>query len=126
MDSPEPDYSSGRLANLTVSTVFMQVSRLTTTPQSSLCPESWGQGHPNPTLTVRQGSFTDRSPTRGSAVNVGVLELVVAQHLQMRAIALQIPSPSGKVACPLRAQAQQIRVRLVRLRRWTGWHQLNC
>src|ERR1035437_3504978 len=41
MDSPEPDYSSGRLANLTVSTVFMQVSRLTTTPQSSLCQEPW-------------------------------------------------------------------------------------
>jgi hypothetical protein len=32
-------------------------------------------------VAVRQGSFTDRSPTRGSAVNVGVSGLVVAQHL---------------------------------------------
>jgi hypothetical protein len=33
------------------------------------------------TVVVRQGSFFDRSPPRWSAVNVGVSELVVAQHL---------------------------------------------
>jgi len=39
-----------------------------------------GQEHPYLTVAVRQGSFTDRLPTRGSAVNVEVSELVVAQQ----------------------------------------------
>jgi hypothetical protein len=43
--------------------------------------EEHGQEHPYLTVAVRQGSFTDRSPTRGSAVNGGVSARVVAQHL---------------------------------------------
>jgi len=40
-----------------------------------------GQEHPYLTVTDRPGSFTDRSPTRESAVNAGASWLVVAQHL---------------------------------------------
>ena len=46
-----------------------------------------GQGHRYLTVAVRQGSFTDRSPTQAPAVNLGVSGLVVAQHLYRRKIA---------------------------------------
>jgi len=48
---------------------------------SALAHDGRGQGYPCLTVAVRQGSFTDRSPARGSAVNVGVMGLVVSQHL---------------------------------------------
>jgi hypothetical protein len=57
------------------------------------------------TVAVRQGSFTDRSPTRVSAVNVEASGLVAAQHLQRRAAALQILRAMHTwrvLACPVR------------------------
>jgi hypothetical protein len=47
--------------------------------------------------TPGQGSFTDRSPRRGAAVNVGVSGLVVAQHRWDREAALGILSPFDTV-----------------------------
>jgi len=51
------------------------------------------QEHPCLTVAVRQGSFTDRSPRRGSVVNVGVSGLVVAQHPR---------GEQSRTRCPIR------------------------
>jgi len=46
-------------------------------------------------VVVRQRSFTDGSPTRGSAVKMGVSGLVVAQHLERRALRSRYPIRHG-------------------------------